>query len=951
MNELAGVPAFMFALINFPSWEIFIKSTIVIALAALGCRLLDRQSAALRHRVWVCGLAASLVVPMVCLSLPQFRLAVLPSTMDASRLVTTRGSRPPSPRIIAASSSPGSAGGTTTSGVSPRPALVTKSTTAISADAPGTVRKSEEFPWAFARNPGLQQVFVLCWLLGTMISSTLLLISLARQSIWLWRLRRIEDEDWVNSVTTAARTLGLKRPIVALESDAACIPTVVGALSPRLVVPSNWRTWSLSQRRCILLHELAHIKRRDVSTQLLGRLALLAYWFNPLVWHAVRQLRAERELASDDCVLLAGQTASEYAEELLRTLRCYCPIRTEIGVAMGHSARLDQRVLAILDQGRRRDPVGPRFAIILPCVMGIVCGVLGGVTLTAHSAIANRPTESLTAISAVNPNPVWKENYTVEYPGTLPVSVAYSADGKMLLTGDTGGEIMALVFVGDEALWHWKSDALGSHATVAFSADQKKVYATTEDGVRILDAASGKEEARIEAKNSYPTAIGVFPKQKIDENFSRSQIVFGNTRGYFVKSWVEGKLAETMGTIEVSTVAKGTNPVDEAAVPLAVDPSGRSAIMIGPVDATGEVGGRKKKNVLWAYVCGNYEKGSPGNRVLAGHSTTVVSAAWAKEGGTAVTGDANGCVIVWDAKTMKESCRTELSGRVAALAISNDGKCTAAYVLGKQGEVCVWQTAKPIDTIRRIHTEVGDFGGPTAFASLSFSPDGEQLAGCAIDKRWLSDRGKVIGKVRVWELSAAPKAQLPPRHVYIEQLPKGSSMNFIVLDNDSIVMPANEEGAVDFRRISDGKIQTRIVLGKLTIGGMKRSSDRKWFALEQRAPANNSVAGVPAGTFEVAVFESPLNESHAVIPTCRQLLDVAAGGKAVAVVREQRIELWGTATTKKLKVAQFPHTRIDAASFSPDGKLLALSDANTLILWQWEENTHARIDLEGALAR
>jgi hypothetical protein len=81
--------------------------------------------------------------------------------------------------------------------------------------------------------------------------------------------------------------------------------------------------------------------------------------------------------------------------------------------------------------------------------------------------------------------------------------------------------------------------------------------------------------------------------------------------------------------------------------------------------------------------------------------------------------------------------------------------------------------------MKPIHTELGDFGGPTAFASLSFSPDGKQLAGCAIDKRWLSNLGKLIGKVRVWELSAEPKAQLPPKHVYIKQLPKGSSMNFV----------------------------------------------------------------------------------------------------------------------------------------------------------------------------
>ena len=93
---------------------------------------------------------------------------------------------------------------------------------------------------------------------------------------------------------------------------------------------------------------------------------------------------------------------------------------------------------------------------------------------------------------------MWKENYTVEYPGSLPVSVAFSADGKTLLTGDTSGEVMALIFAGDEPRWRWKSKVDGSHAAVAFSADQKKVYATTEHGVRVLDAACGKEEARIE---------------------------------------------------------------------------------------------------------------------------------------------------------------------------------------------------------------------------------------------------------------------------------------------------------------------------------------------------------------------------------------------------------------------------------------------------------------------
>jgi RNA polymerase sigma factor (sigma-70 family) len=566
----------------------------------------------------------------------------------------------------------------------------------------------------------------------------------------------------------------------------------------------------------------------------------------------------------------------------------------------------------------------------------------GGPDEKPGAAKAEEPKADAKPGAAV-PGTMWKENFTIEYPGTLPVSVAFSADGKTLLTGDTAGEVMALIFSGDEPLWRWKSRPEGSHAAVAFSADQKQVYVTTKHGVRILDAASGKDVDRLEAKDSNPTAIGVFPTKVIAADFTKSQIVFGNTRGYFVKTWADTKVTDTTGTIETSTVAKGAKPADEFAVPLAVDPKGGSAIMTGPVDVTGEVGGMKGKNVLWAYVCGDDSMDSPGNRVLVGHTATVVSAAWAKEGTTAVTGDADGRVIVWDTKIMKEARRLELGGRVLALAIADDGTRTAACVRRKLGcDVHVWDTAKPSNTMKPIHTEPGDFGSEP-FASLSFAPDGKRLAGCAIDKKWIQNAAKPTGKVRVWELAAEPKAQLPPKHVYTKQLPKGSSSNLVIVYNHSMLMPASKEGAIDFVRVADGEIQARIVLGKFTIGGMRLSTDRKWLAIEQHPITNDAGIGVPTQTFDVGVYESVVLPK-ATIPSCSQMLDVASDGK-VAVVREKTIELWDAATAKRLKAAPFQHTRIDAASFSPDGKLLAITDRNALVLWRWEEDKHERIDL------
>jgi RNA polymerase sigma factor (sigma-70 family) len=557
----------------------------------------------------------------------------------------------------------------------------------------------------------------------------------------------------------------------------------------------------------------------------------------------------------------------------------------------------------------------------------------------------DRPKATDAAPVAATAGTVWRECFTGEYESSLPVSVAFSGDGQRLLTGDTSGEVMAIRFPSDPPTYVWKAQVGGTHAAVAYSADQTRVYATSEHAVELLDAVTGKAVARIDEPGSSALVVRAFPDKVIDKDFAQVRIAFGDSRGYFIKSWAAGKLADTVGTIRTSTLPKGALPADPAAAPLAVDPKGRSAIMTGPVDATGEVGGQKGKNVLWAYACGDYEKDSPGNRVMVGHAATVVSAAWSKEGSTAVTGDAAGRVILWDAKTMKEAGRVEFGGRVLAVAISDDGTHTAACVRGKQGGgFYVWETAKPpAAAIRPIHNQPGDFGGEP-YASLTFSADGKHLAGCVIDRKWLQRLADTRqgGQVHVWELAAEPKAQVPPNPIYTEPLSQGGPASFVVLDNFTILTAAGKEGAIDYRDIRDGRIQARIVLGKFTIGAMKLSSDHRWLALEEHALLDRS--SVPTTTFDVGVWGMKTHKMHTV-PSCEGMLDVASGGRVVAVVRGKNIEVWDVATEKRLKTAPFKHTRIDAARFSPDGRVLAVSDRNELVLWRWEEDKHERVDL------
>ncbi len=173
-------------------------------------------------------------------------------------------------------------------------------------------------------------------------------------------------------------------------SNVCGLPLTFGLFRPMILLPTAAAQWPSEQRRTVLLHELGHVVRLDLATQMLGQLACAMYWFHPLAWMAERQLRADREAACDDLVLAHGTPATAYAEHLLAIARAVRgrPILNLAAVPMARRSGLRQRVKAVLDPKVNRRSVSRRLAVLCAVVAVAIVLPLWSVRLGIRPARA-----------------------------------------------------------------------------------------------------------------------------------------------------------------------------------------------------------------------------------------------------------------------------------------------------------------------------------------------------------------------------------------------------------------------------------------------------------------------------------------------------------------------------------------------------------------------------------
>lgn len=165
--------------------------------------------------------------------------------------------------------------------------------------------------------PRLLQGLWLAGLIGILTSALL------RQRLLIKRLRclaPITSHPVLSLLDRCRKELGVRQPVRVFELDHWPSPAVFGGRRPCLLLPAGMaQDLGKGPLRQVFLHELVHVQRHDFLMNWLFILIQAWHWFNPLVWLALRRVRAARELVCDARVL-QGLNASErtqYGQTLL----------------------------------------------------------------------------------------------------------------------------------------------------------------------------------------------------------------------------------------------------------------------------------------------------------------------------------------------------------------------------------------------------------------------------------------------------------------------------------------------------------------------------------------------------------------------------------------------------------------------------------------------------------
>ncbi|MFC1490288.1 M56 family metallopeptidase [Candidatus Latescibacterota bacterium] len=215
------------------------------------------------------------------------------------------------------------------------------------------------------------------WLVSICLISAVIMFRI----LWIKRriknLKPIERADLIALFRHHKEKFGFTQSIqlVEMHNIKIDVPSVIGVLHPKIFLPrSISENWPIEDIEPILLHELAHIKRRDHIVNFLQVIIQAVYFFHPVVWFVNQRIRNLREQLSDDLAIhKLGQENSRYSKSILRVMENIAinPAYGVIGIGFSElNSFTGERIKRVMDTNYINKTKMTSFSIFMVIIIG-----------------------------------------------------------------------------------------------------------------------------------------------------------------------------------------------------------------------------------------------------------------------------------------------------------------------------------------------------------------------------------------------------------------------------------------------------------------------------------------------------------------------------------------------------------------------------------------------------
>ena len=225
--------------------------------------------------------------------------------------------------------------------------------TAVNVHVFGTIRQINDFALSVSgRTPSAIGLILFgIWLIGIFAMLLLVIKSKARLNNLKKSALPLQNREVHMLYSNCLSELKIKRDIPIYSTAFLKSPIIVGLFRPSIYLPIHLISdFNAADMRYMLLHELQHYRHKDAIASYLMNFFGILYWFNPLVWYALREMRNDREVACDTSVLKLlnesdyedyGNTLINFAEKVSQT-----PFPFAAGIS-GTMKQMQKRIINI----------------------------------------------------------------------------------------------------------------------------------------------------------------------------------------------------------------------------------------------------------------------------------------------------------------------------------------------------------------------------------------------------------------------------------------------------------------------------------------------------------------------------------------------------------------------------------------------------------------------------